>query len=114
IRMDLYAPGIADDEVFYSKVDSLAKSLSSFFGDKSSAQYTRLLRSARANRNRYYLIKRNVSYQSMKKMRTFPIFNLGIVKGGMIAEQKNKRILPFNTLAERTIGYKNANVQPVG
>jgi cell division protein FtsI (penicillin-binding protein 3) len=114
IRMDLFAPGIVDDEVFYSKVDSLARSLSSFFGDKSSAHYTRLLRSARAQRNRYFLIKRDVSYQSMKKMRAFPIFNLGIMKGGMIAEQKNKRILPFKTLAERTIGYKNENVQPVG
>src|SRR5690606_6029554 len=114
IRMDLFAPGIAADDVFYSKVDSLAKALSSFFGDKSSAQYTRLLRSARTQRNRYFLIKRDVSYQSMKKMRTFPIFNLGIMKGGMIAEQKNKRILPFKNLAERTIGYKNENVQPVG
>ena len=114
IRMDLFAPGIVDDDIFYSKVDSLARSLSLFFGDKSSAQYTRLLRSARTQRNRYFLIKRDVSYQSMKKMRTFPIFNLGIMKGGMIAEQKNKRILPFKTLAERTIGYKNEHVQPVG
>lgn len=114
IRMDLFAPGIVDDDVFYSKVDSLARSLSSFFGDKSSAQYTRLLRSARTQRNRYFLIKRDVSYQSMKKVREFPIFNLGIMKGGMIAEQKNKRILPFKTLAERTIGYKNEHVQPVG
>lgn len=114
IRMDLLAPGIVDDDAFYSKVDSLARSLSLFFGDKSSAQYTRLLRSARTQRNRYFLIKRDVSYQSMKKMRTFPIFNLGIMKGGMIAEQKNKRILPFKTLAERTIGYKNEHVQPVG
>jgi cell division protein FtsI (penicillin-binding protein 3) len=114
IRMDLLAPGIEDDEVFYSKVDSLAKSLSAFFGDKSTAQYSRLLRVARSKGNRYFLIKRDVSYQSMKKLRTFPIFNLGIMKGGMIAEQKNKRILPFQDLAERTIGYKNENVQPVG
>ena len=114
IRMDLLAPGIEDDEMFYSKVDSLAKSLSSFFGDKSSAQYSRLLRVARSKGNRYFLIKRDVGYQAMKKMRTFPIFNLGIMKGGMIAEQKNKRILPFQDLAERTIGYKNENVQPVG
>ena len=114
IRFDLFAPGIEDDEVFYSKVDSLSSSLSSFFGDKTTLQYSRLLREARKSRNRYYLIKRNVSYQQMKKLRTFPIFNLGRYKGGMIAEQKNKRILPFETLAKRTIGYKNENVQPVG
>lgn len=114
IRMDTYAPGIEDDGVFYSKVDSLARSLSGFFGDKSTAQYSNLLRAARKKKNRYFLIKRNVSYQDMKKMREFPVFNLGVYKGGMIAEQKNKRIHPFNTLALRTIGYKNENVQPVG
>jgi len=114
IRMDLLAPGISEDGDFYSKVDSLAKVLSSFFGDKTAPQYSRLLRVARNQKNRYFLIKRDVSYQSMKKMRTFPIFNLGIMKGGMIAEQKNKRIMPFKNLAERTIGYKNEHVQPVG
>src|SRR5690606_13568026 len=114
IRMDLFAPGIEKDPDFYSRVDSLARSLSSFFKDKSTAQYSRLLRVARKQENRYFLIKRDVGYQDMKKMRTFPIFNLGYMKGWMIAEQKNKRILPFKTLAERTIGYKNENVQPVG
>ncbi|WP_118194096.1 penicillin-binding protein [Albibacterium indicum] len=114
IRMDMYAPGIEEDDVFYSKVDSLAHSLSGFFKDKSATQYSRALRRARSDKNRYFLIKRDVSYQSMKKMRSFPIFNLGIMAGGMIAEQKNKRVLPFDDLAKRTIGYKNENVQPVG
>src|SRR5690606_35589545 len=114
IRMDVLAPGIQESKVFYSKVDSLASHLSRFFGDKTSAQYSRLLRQARKHENRYFLVKRDVSYQQMKEMRTFPIFNLGKYKGGMIAEQKNKRILPFETLAQRTIGYKNENVQPVG
>lgn len=114
IRMDVFAPGVEENEVFYSKVDSLATSLSKFFGDKSSSQYSHLLREARKDRNRYFLLKRNVSYQQMKTLRTFPIFNLGKYKGGMIADQKNKRILPFQTLANRTIGYKNENVQPVG
>lgn len=114
VRMDMVAPGILEDDVFYAKVDSLAGSLAAFFKDKSADQYRRLLRRARKDRNRYYLVKRNASFQEMKVVRTFPIFNLGKYKGGLIAEQKNKRILPFATLAARTIGYKNENVQPVG
>jgi len=106
IRMDLLAPGIQEDDVFYAKVDSLAASLSAFFKDKSSAQYARLLKEARAKKNRYFLIKRDVGHQQLKQIRTFPIFNLGRYKGGLIAERKNKRILPFTTLAARTIGYK--------
>ena len=93
LRMDLLAPGIEDNDVFYSKVDSLAAKLSSFFNDKSSAQYSRLLKEARKKRNRYYLIKRDVGHQELKQVREFPIFNLGKYKGGLIAERKNKRIL---------------------
>jgi len=114
IRMDMVAPGILEDDVFYSKVDSLAANLATFFNDKSADQYRRLLRKARKDKNRYFLVKRNVSFQDMKAVRAFPIFNLGKYKGGLIAEQKNKRILPFKTLAARTIGYKNDHVQPVG
>lgn len=106
LRMDLLAPGIEDNDIFYSKVDSLAAKLSAFFGDKSSAQYSRLLKEARGKKNRYYLIKRDVGHQELKQIREFPIFNLGKYKGGLIAERKNKRILPFTNLAARTIGYK--------
>ncbi|MGK6350819.1 penicillin-binding protein [Parapedobacter sp. DT-150] len=106
LRMDLMAPGIEDDDVFYSKVDSLAFKLSAFFKDKSSAQYSRLLKEARKKKSRYYLIKRDVGHQALKQVRAFPIFNLGKYKGGLIAERKNKRILPFRNLAARTIGYK--------
>lgn len=107
VRMDLLAPGVEEDDVFYSKVDSLARRLSAFFGDKSPVQYAASLKDARKRRNRYFLIKRNVGHQELKKMREFPIFNLGRYKGGLIAERKNKRILPFTNLAARTIGYKS-------
>src|SRR5690606_35968982 len=83
IRMDLMAPGIEADDVFYGKVDSLAARLSAFFKDKSSAQYSRLLKEARKKKNRYYLIKRNVGHQDPKQMREFLIFNLGRYKGGL-------------------------------
>ena len=114
VRMDMLAGGIEKDEVFYEKVDSLAAKLSSFFGDKSKKQYSRMLREARAERARYLLLKRNVTHPELKEIRKFPIFNMGRYKGGLISVHQNKRILPFQTLAARTIGYKNKNVQPVG
>jgi cell division protein FtsI (penicillin-binding protein 3) len=115
LHMDMLAGGIADDHVFYQKVDSLAMKLSQFYGDKSATQYSRLLRDARNDSSRYELIRRNVSYQELKLIRKFPIFNMGKYKGGLIVVQKNKRILPFQSLAARTIGYKNENIKnPVG
>jgi cell division protein FtsI (penicillin-binding protein 3) len=110
LRMDMLAGGIEDNDVFYGKVDSLAIRLSQYFGDQSPKEYARVLRRARQDRARYLLIKRKVDYQQLKTIRTFPLFNIGKYTGGLIAIQKNKRILPFKFLAQRTIGYKNANV----
>lgn len=114
LRMDMLAGGVAKEEVFYEKVDSLGTKLASFFGDKSAKQYSRMLRNARKDSARYVLLRRNVGHQELKVIRKFPIFNLGRYKGGLIVVQHNKRIMPFRALAARTIGYKNANVQPVG
>lgn len=115
LRMDMLAGAIEDDKIFYEKVDSLAYKLSGLFADKSARQYARILREARHEKARYFLLKRKVTYQQLKKVRQFPIFNMGKYRGGLIAVQKNKRIMPFQTLAARTIGYKNDNIQnPVG
>lgn len=115
LRMDMIEGAIADDKVFYAKVDSLAMKLSAFFGDKSAREYSRYLRNGRRDSSRYWLIKRKVSFQDLKQIKKFPIFNLGKYGGGLIVLQKNKRILPYRSLAARTIGYKNENVKnPVG
>jgi len=110
LRMDTYAGGISDSKVYYSKVDSLGIKLSQFFGDKTPKEYSRILRKARQDSVRYLLIKRKVNYQDLKTIRTFPLYNIGKYSGGLMAIQQNKRIRPFQSLAERTIGYKNENV----
>lgn len=112
VRFDAMAIPDHRDDVFNSKVDSLASALSSFFKDRSSRQYLVYLKGARAKKQRYVLIKRNVSHQDLKKIKGFPLFgSLRIGRerfpGGMVAVRENKRILPFTNLAARTIGYKN-------
>ncbi len=110
LHMDMVDGAITDDKVFYGKVDSLAMKLSAFFSDKSSRDYSRYLRNGRRDSSRYLLIKRKVSFQDLKQIKKFPIFNMGKYGGGLIVLQKNKRILPYRSLAARTIGYKNENV----
>jgi len=110
LRMDLFAGGIADDKVFNEKVDSLGIKLAEIFKDKSPKDYARYLRKARQDSARYLLIHRKVGYSDLKTIRTFPLYNIGKFSGGLIAVQQNKRILPFQALAARTIGYKNENV----
>jgi cell division protein FtsI (penicillin-binding protein 3) len=113
LRFDLMAEKVTD-EIFNSKVDSLAYSLADLFKDKTAADYERKMIAARNHKDRYFLLKRNVTYLQLKKIRTFPIFSLGKNKGGLLFIQKNKRIQPFKSLAPRLIGYKIDGVQPVG
>ncbi|WP_374951600.1 penicillin-binding protein [Mucilaginibacter sp.] len=111
VRMDMLAGGIADEKVFDEKIDSLAMKLSQVYGDKSAREYSRIFRDARSDSSRYQLVRRKVTYRELKELRKFPIFRMGKNKGGLIIVPQNKRILPFRSLAARTIGYKNDNVK---
>ncbi|UKJ06853.1 penicillin-binding protein [Solitalea lacus] len=113
IRMDVNADPITD-EIFKDKVDSLSRSLANLFQDKTTDEYIRSLKKARAEGQRYFLVQRKVDFNELKQLKTFPIFNMGRYKGGLIVLQKNKRILPFKLLASRTIGYYVQDVKPVG
>ena len=57
LHMDMLAGGIADDRVFNEKVDSLAMKLSQLYGDRSERSYSRMLRDARKDGDRYQLIR---------------------------------------------------------
>lgn len=108
IRFDAVAP---KQEDFDKNVKGLADSLSVMLG-KPSSYYHSELRKAHANKNRYYLLAKGLSYTEYIRLKTFPLFNLGTYKGGMITEQKTVREHPIGKIAERTIGYER--VKPNG
>jgi len=113
IYLDMMASGVSK-ELFNEKVDSLGWLLSRLYKDKSANEYTRILRNARSQKLRYFRLKRRVNFNQYKEMRTWPIFNMGKYKGGLIAEEKERRMKPFQRLAERTIGYVNEGTESVG
>lgn len=114
IRMDVASENITK-HIFTDKVDTLALRLSQLFNDKTASEYRKILKQGRRERNRYLLIKRDVTYSELKILRTFPIFKMGKYKGGLIAIARNKRINPFKELAYRTIGWsKKENKNNVG
>ena len=102
VRFDAVAP---KKEHFDDNVKALSDSLSLLL-DKPSGFFQRELRKARANKNRYYLVARKLSYTEYMRMKSFPLFNLGAYKGGIITEQKTVREHPIGKIAERTIGYE--------
>ncbi len=114
IRFDARAEGLEND-YFNSTIGKLADSLAWLFHDKKSIDYRFELTNARKNNERYHLLKREISYTQLQKIKNFPIFRDGQYKGGLIVTQKNKRAYPFRVLANRTIGYVRDNgTKPVG
>jgi len=115
LRIDGASPGFSDDEIFDENIDSLALLLSKEFDDgRSKLEYKRILTNVRKHEDRYYLLKRKVSYTQMKRVVKFPIFRMGKYKGGLNIEEKDRREKPFDYLAERTIGYSVNGIAPVG
>jgi cell division protein FtsI (penicillin-binding protein 3) len=109
IRMDL-SPEVISEEVYRQGIDSLALRLSQLFGDRSKAQYLQTLNQARNNKERYFLVKRNVTYNQLQILRDFPIFRLGKYRGGRIENEHARREMPYRTMAARTIGYEAEGV----
>ncbi len=96
------------DRVFQQDLGALSDSLASLLGN-SSNYFEKMLRNARTKRSRYQLIARRLSYPQYQRIRNFPMFRLGGVRGGFIVERQFIRDLPFGKIAERTIGYEQRN-----
>ena len=102
IRFDAVAPKAV---AFDKNVKSLSDSLAVLLG-KPKGFFLNEFRKARANKNRYYLVARDLSYTEYVKIKGFPLFNLGAYKGGIIVQQETVREHPIGKSAERTIGYE--------
>lgn len=105
IRFDAMSPKTED---FNDNLKPLSDSLAVFFGT-SSGGFQAKLQKARSNKNRYFLIARELSYSNYLRIKSFPLFNKGPYKGGIIVEQKTVREHPIGRVAQRTIGYERTN-----
>jgi cell division protein FtsI (penicillin-binding protein 3) len=106
IYVDFAADGLREKngQRFTEHLDSLSRGLASLFKDRSYAAYKRELQSGYRKKDRYYLLKKNITFQQYKILRTLPLVRLGKDKSGFIADVKDKRLNPFGLLANRTIG----------
>ncbi|MES2811908.1 MAG: penicillin-binding protein [Bacteroidota bacterium] len=105
VRFDAVAPS---EDNFDKNVEALSDSLAVLL-KKPSNGILNEFRKARAHKNRYFLVAKKLSYTEYMTVKSFPLFNLGAYKGGMITEQKTVREHPIGKIAERTIGYERFN-----
>ena len=116
IYIDFAAEGLRDKsgKRFIENIDSFSYALSNYFRDKSKATYKKNLKLAYNKKDRYYLLKKGISFEQYKVFREFPLARLGRNKSGVIVEVKPRRLNPFGLLARRTIGLSRENAQNVG
>lgn len=101
-------------DTFDKYKDTLAESFSAILKDKSKAAYLYELTAEFNDTARYYELAHNLPYYDYQLIKQLPIMKLGSRKGGLVVEQKNKRINPFNVMALRTIGLWRKNSQVIG
>jgi cell division protein FtsI (penicillin-binding protein 3) len=101
-------------DTFDKYKDTLAESFSAILKDKSKAAYLYELTTEFNDTARYYELAHNLPYYDYQLIKQLPIMKLGSRRGGLVVEQKNKRINPFNVMALRTIGLWRKNSQVIG
>ena len=94
-------------------LNALADSLSSMFG-KPAKEYAKIILHAKANDKQYVRIARNLSYRDLNRVREFPIFNQGQIKGGFVIENKLIRERSVKDIGARTLGYVRGDSVKVG
>ena len=104
VYMDTRSSGMADT-TWANGINGLSRGLSKYVGGNTPEGWKNALSNARRRGDRYYLIKRHVSYETLKQLKELPIFRYGKFSGGLVYQPENRRIMPNGLLAKRTIGY---------
>ncbi|MEP6674443.1 MAG: penicillin-binding protein [Ferruginibacter sp.] len=106
VFVDFGADGLREKngKRFTDNVDSLSSSLAGLFKDKTALAYKKELQQAYQHTERYYVLKRKISFEEYSQLRNFPLVRLGKNKSGFIFDPRDKRINPYVLLANRTIG----------
>ncbi len=110
IRWDSQVPS---EKIFQDNKVQLAQKLSELLSD-STEYYIDIMNNARKNKNRYLLIAKDIEINQLNAIKTFPMFNLGIYKGGLIIKENHLRKSHLGKIAERTIGSFKKGIKEVG
>ncbi|HUS03726.1 MAG TPA: penicillin-binding protein [Chitinophagaceae bacterium] len=111
IYIDFGAEGLREKKGkrFYENIDTLSISLAGLFNDASADAYKKQLSAAYKNEDRYFLLKRKISFEQYKQLRDFVLVKEGRNKSGFIIDVRDSRVNPYVLLANRTIGLSRGD-----
>ncbi len=105
-KYDVGIDAVTSSEKNFKKyIKPLCDSLAIFTG-KTSGSIEQKIKKARNTKDQYLLLLKNLSYSEFIRVRNFPLFKLGSIRGGFVYSQKTKREHPLGGIAERSIGYE--------
>lgn len=104
VIFDLRADGLTT-KVFLGKIDSFSLLMSAMFPERTPSGWKEHFLKHREKRTRYLKIAKDIGFEQVKAIKTWPIARLGKFKGGIWYEEKGKRMYFMGELAKRTIGY---------
>lgn len=111
VHIDFGADGLRENngQRFHDNLDSLSISLANLFKDASAASYKKQLQLAYVNKERYYLLKKKISFGQYDQLRNFNLVKQGKNKSGFIVDEQDNRVNPYVLLANRTIGLSRSD-----
>ncbi len=111
IYIDFGAAGLREKQGkrFYDNIDSLSISLSGLLNEATAGNYKKQLSAAYKNEDRYFLLKRKISFEQYKQLRDFVLVREGRNKSGFIIDVRDSRVNPYVLLANRTIGLSRGD-----
>lgn len=111
VYVDFGADGLTEKngKRFYANLDSLSISLAGLFKDATVAGYRKLLVTAFKNQDRYYALKKKISFEEYIALRNFPLVKQGRNKSGFIIDVRDNRVNPYVLLGNRTIGLSRGD-----
>ncbi|MBR1407113.1 MAG: transpeptidase family protein [Bacteroidales bacterium] len=91
------------------KADTLAIGLHDIYGDRTAAEYRKLILDGREANRRYVRIGHQIDHGTLQKVKALCLFREGQNTGGMMTEKIDTRQYPYESLARRTVGYVKDN-----
>lgn len=106
----------AKPEYFKKNIDTLSTLLANFFQDRSATSYKELITNARNEKKLIFVALGNhlVDFEERLFIKKFPFFKEGPMKGGGKFEQLERRVMPFDDMALRSIGKLDRDTQTRG
>ncbi|QAR30081.1 PASTA domain-containing protein [Ornithobacterium rhinotracheale] len=91
-------------------LNALSDSLHTLFG-KPANYYAKLILKAKEQNKQYVKIASGLNFQQLKRLKNFPIFKKGQIKGGLIIEDRLERERSVKDIGSRTLGYVKDSVK---